>query len=327
MLTSEFFPVNIALFAVGLYLLIKGCNWFIEAAAFVARRYQVSEMVIGLTLVSIGTSIPELATNVYAAFAGESGIALGNVVGSNITNISLVLGTGIVLTGGIKVSSEILKRDAFFMLSSFVLLLLSALWGPARDIIGRFDGLIFLVVCTIYIWLLFKRNTDPVKQSGNREEQPQDQEFKSMVSAWFFLIIGLTVITLGAKLMVDNVVWIAMKFKIPGNLIAATIIAFGTSVPELAVTVTGVLKKKNAIALGNVIGSCFFNIVLVIGITCLIRPIPVNLDMYVMMVIMISTGVLLSIFMWTSRKLKQIEGAVLLLLYLAFLGYNIYEMT
>jgi len=310
-----------------LLVLIKGCDWFVEAAACIAKHFQISEIIIGLTLVSIGTSLPELATDIYASATQQGDIALGDIVGSNITNICLILGLGIVLTGSIKISKILLTRDVFIMLLVFLLFPGLCYFGGDNMSLSRFDGLILLIIFISYLFYLF-RNRDSLKEELPEEDtQTAEPHFSSLSKASLFLFIGIILVFLGAKLMVDNVAWTADKFDMPKALVAATVVAFGTSLPELAVTVTGVFKKKNAIALGNVIGSCIFNLVMVMGIATLINPIPVNRDiLYVILPIMVGAGLMMTLFMRTGWRLIRLEGVFLLLLYIAFIAYNVLKI-
>ncbi len=317
---TSYLTLNIIIFIAGLAVLIKGCDWFIEGASFVARKFEVPEMIIGLTLVSVGTSLPELATDTYASFHNEGSIALGDIIGSNITNILLVLGVGIILLKEISIPKALLRRDGFIMTAGFIACTIMCVIGHT---LGRIDGIILLVAVVVYLIYLWKHR-DSLEAELEEEEK---EKFKSIPPALIFTVIGLVMVFLGAKMLVDNVVWTANKLQLNQAIIAATIVAFGTSVPELAVTIGSVIKKKQGMALGNIVGSCIFNVCLILGICATISPIPVDRDMLVFnMPIMIATGILLLIFMRTKWKLVRWEGAVLLTLYCVFIGYNVYKI-
>jgi cation:H+ antiporter len=326
-MTSDFFLLNTFFIILGFYFLIKGSDWFVDSSSFIARHYKISEIIIGLTIVSIGTSLPELAANIYASVVGESSISLGNVVGSNIANICLVLGIGGLITGKIYVNKSVLNRDGLLMIFTFVLLLILAITNStetsANEIgfLGRIDGILFIIVFFVYLFILIR------SVASGKEEIDEDEHhkvFKSMFTASSYLLIGLILIFLGAKILVDNVVWCAVKFNIPQSVIAATVVAFGTSVPELMVTVTGAMKGKHDIAVGNIIGSCIFNITLVLGISLVIRPINVDGSMiWIIMPIMIISGILTLLMVWRSRCLNRIKSFVLLALYLVFILYSL----
>ncbi len=323
-LSTAYFIINLFIFTVGFYILIKGSDWFVESASLIARKNNVSEVVIGLTIVSIGTSLPELATNIYASIVGEGSIALGNVVGSNIANICLVLAIGGLLSGGIPVKKNVIKRDAFIMITSFILIFILAFWGFPSSLgcigyFSRFDGVILLIVFILYILFLIKNSNDK-KSSKSIHSNISNQ---SILKTYIFLVLGLLMIFFGAKMLVDNVVWFAVRFNVPQSIIAATIIAFGTSVPELAVTITGAMKGKHDIALGNIIGSCFFNITGILGLSIVMNPINVSIDMlYFTMPIMILSGILLILLPWKTEKIDRKKSLILLSLYIVFILYS-----
>ncbi len=315
---TEYFILNIIMFIIGLIILIKSSSWFVDAAVYIANHFKVPEIIIGLTLVSIGTSLPELATNLYAGYTGDVGIALGNVTGSNIANIGLVLGIGVIFAKKMKITKEIFMKDGLIMLSSFFLFATLCYIGNA---ISRIDGMILLLCTVCYICFLFTNKRDNLDE--NREED-EPVKFKSMIFAIIFLVIGLILIFLSAKLMVDTVVKIANDFNMDKALIAATIVAFGTSVPELAVTITSSRKNSHGLALGNIIGSCIFNLLLVMGATSMITEIKVDANMLnIIIPFMLSTGVILLIFMRTGWAIVKAEGIALILIYFSFIIYNV----
>ena len=311
--------LNIVLFLIGLLFLIKGSDFFVEAASQIARNYKIPDIVIGLTLVSIGTSLPEFATDVYASVRGQSGIVVGDLVGSNITNISLVLGVAIVLLGGMPSPKLVVKRDALFMLGIF--LVFAGLCFLGKGVLGRTGGILLLLLMAGYMFYLFKHR-DALAELEEGEAH-NEVVFSSIAKAWIFLFLGIAMIFLGAKAMVDNVIAVAEYLHISQGIIAATVVAFGTSVPELAVTVTSVRKKKNGIALGNIIGSCTFNLLLIMGLCAVINPVEVEPELLnVVIPVMVLCGVMLVIFMRTGWRLVKTEGIAFLLLYGGYLVYN-----
>lgn len=320
---TESLILNALLFVLGLAILVKGSDWFIESAAFIARTYGIPDVIIGLTLVSIGTSLPELATNVYAALKGNSGVALGNVVGSNIANTLLILGVAATCMKTIPVTRILFHRDAVAMMGVFVIFACFCyFFGGA---VTRLEAGILFAIFVLYLFRLMTEKRD-VEQSIAAELHPEHRLIKSRLSAVIMLLIGGALVVLGAKLMVDNVVWAAVKLNVPEELVSATVIAFGTSVPELAVTVAGVIKKKNDIALGNIIGSNIFNLALIMGVTGLIVPVPVSADVQIFLLpCMLVTGAILMLFLRTKWTLVRWEGIAFLLGYLAFIGSNIYQ--
>jgi len=316
---SSYFIFNVILFLIGLLFLIKGSDFFVEAASQIARSYKVSEIVIGLTLVSIGTSLPEFATDIYASIKGQSGIVVGDLVGSNITNISLVLGVAVLLMGTMSSPKLVVKRDALFMLGTFFMFAGICFIGEGN--FGRIGGVVMLILMVGYLFYLFKHR-DALAELEEGEEH-NEAVFSSMSKAWLFLFLGVAMIFLGAKAMVDNVIFVAERFNMSQGLIAATIVAFGTSVPELAVTITSIRKKKKGIALGNIIGSCIFNLLLIMGLCALINPLEIESTLlYVVTPIMLLCGVMLVVFMRTGWRLVKAEGIAFLAVYIGYLIYN-----
>ncbi len=311
--------VNIILFLIGLYFLIKGSDFFVEAASQIARSYKIPEIVIGLTLVSIGTSLPEFATDIYASIEGQAGIVVGDLVGSNITNISLVLGVAVLMLGTMPSPKAVVKRDALFMLGAFSIFAGICFIGEGN--FGRIGGVVMIILMAGYLFYLFK-NRDALAELGEGEEH-NEAVYSSISKAWLFLFLGVVLIFLGAKAMVDNVIFVAERFHMSKGLIAATIVAFGTSVPELAVTISSIRKGKKGIALGNIIGSCIFNLLLIMGLCALINPLEIEASLLnVVIPTMLLCGVMLVVFMRSGWRLVKAEGIALLLVYIGFLIYN-----
>jgi cation:H+ antiporter len=318
--------INVLLIAVGLYLLIKGSGWFVDSAVFIARKFEVSEMIIGLTLVSIGTSLPELAANVYASATGQAGVSLGNVVGSNITNITLIMGIGAVYAKVIPIPKSLLGRDGLTLISVYFIFIYLCRFDGIRpdNFLSVYKGIVLLIIFIFYLYLLIK---DREILSDELKEEHHDEFIKSVSSALLFFIIGFVMITFGAKLAVDNVVCIANRLNISKEIISGTIIAFGTSVPELAVTVVSINRGKHNLALGNIIGSCIFNIILVMGVAVVIQPLYVSDEMNnVFLPLMLFSGGLLIVFMRIGMKLVRWQGVVLTSIYFFYLVYNIRQV-
>ena len=320
--------LNIAIFLVGSYILIKGSDIFVDSAAAIARSWHVSELVIGLTLVSIGTSIPELATSIIAQLSHDSDFVSGNVAGSNVTNISLILGAALAVGGTMPFQRSLMKRDALFMNALFIVTIVMFYITPqvagkngpvyGLDWIG---GIILLIGAGIYSYALFK-TTPPEEEEGAATEKI------SQLKEFALLIVSLLMVASGSKAMVDTVQWGAEALGISTVIIYATIVAFGTSVPELAVTIAGVLKKKADMAIGNIVGSCIFNILLIFGAAAVINPLGINsgLPGWVTLIAMVPVGLLLLGFMligYKKQKLSRWSGFVFLALYAGFLTYNV----
>jgi cation:H+ antiporter len=325
--TTNLLLLNIIIFVFGVAVLVKGSDWFVDAAAALARSFGVPELVIGLTLVSIGTSLPELASSLCASFYGESNFIIGNIVGSNTANIALILGAGLTLGGSIGFARQVIWRDMFFLLLLGTGLMAWYYFGvdapgDAGYGFGRIGGIILLVLCAVYS-LLLCRSGEASSEAPESEDNPVAM---SRVRACGLIVLALVMITAGAKCMVDTVVWSAVKLGISELMISLTIVAVGTSLPELAVTVSGILKKREDIALGNIIGSGIYNIVLIIGACSVVSPLTGNgKDSIDSMIIMNGTAFLLWIFLLTARKLKlyRWQGIIFLALYAAFIVWSI----
>lgn len=312
------FYLSIILLMVGFAVLIKGSNFFVGSAAFIARHYGISELIIGLTLVSMGTSLPELAASVYASLNGQGGIAVGNVVGSNIANIALVLGVCLLLKQ-IAIKKRMLKRDGLVMLGVSLLFIIIIYDG-----IERWEGLVLMVIFAAYILYLYTQNkaerldcetTDVCEQVEHKEGKLGTEVGK--------LVIGCIGVILGAKLLVDSAVDIAGHFGISQAVIGSTLVAFGTSVPELAVSLTAIMRKHQDISIGNIIGSNIFNILWVIGAAAMLNPLAVdNILINTNIPIMLIVAALLLIFMAIGNKLKRWQGVVFVAIYVIFLVLN-----
>ena len=320
--------VNILIFAAGTAVLVKGSDLFIDSAAGMARLWGVSELVIGLTLVSIGTSLPELASSAYAAIKQQSEFIIGNIIGSNVTNISLILAIGIIGIGKMSFDRKMLTRDCVFMLLVYLLCaLLFALpmngleKGTTLHGMDFRGGIVLLLCCAGYIFALFRQG----KREQQNQDAPEEKKTGSVIRELFYLFLGIVMITAGSKGMVDPTVWTAQKLGISMLVISSTIVAFGTSVPELAVTIAGIVKQRHDIALGNIVGSNIFNILLIFGVTACISPLPLNLRGAGLfnLAAMGITGAALFFFMLSGRTvLKRIHGIILLLMYAAFMLFN-----
>lgn len=324
-LFTDSLSINILLFLLGLYILSKSSDKFVDASVFIAEFFHISEIVIGLTLVSIGTSLPELATNIYSSLSGSSGIAIGNAVGSNITNILLALGL-IVLLKDFPISKTIFHRDGLMMAAVFTVF--TGFIYMIGDTLPRWSGFLLVAWCAGYIYFLVK-HADSTPPLHEEEEKEKGSFFTidSMPKALLWLLATVFLISFGAKMMVDNIVWTAEKFSIPKSIISATIIAIGTSLPEVAVSFAGLKKSKPDIVIGNIIGSCIFNILLVMGLTIAIKPMPIDTETSTFLIpFMLLSGALTVVFMRMKWMLKRWHGVVFTLLYLTFLTINVLKI-
>ena len=310
------------LFVVGLYLLVKSANLIVDGSASMAKKFGLSMMVIGLTVVAFGTSLPELIVNLFAAFKGVPGVAFGNVIGSNIANILLVLGITAIV-GDIKIKNSIVwKQIPFALLASFVLFFLTTktFFGNGNDFLLRSDALILLSLFAVFIYYVFQMT----KKNG-KEIASITHFDKSKLKIFLKISAGLVGIYFGARWVVDGAVVIAGQLGLSEYLIAATVIALGTSLPELVVCIVAVSKKNIDLAVGNVIGSNVFNILWVLGIVPLIKPLRIPAFVEFDIAIMFFATLLLFIFMFIGKRhgLRRRDGIFFALLYVLYIGYAV----
>jgi cation:H+ antiporter len=304
------------LFVVGFVLLIKGADMLIDGSVSIAQRYSVSSLVIGLTVVAFGTSAPELAVNVMASFTGNNGLIIGNVVGSNIANVLLILGiSAMIKTLGVK-SNTVWREIPFSLISALVLGYMVndiLFFSGQADSVSRVDGLILMTGFAIFIFYTFK-----LSKKETEEEIVEIQH--SVGKSVFLFVLGLIGLVLGGRWIVNGAVEIAQVFGLSESFIGFTIVAIGTSLPELATGVMAVRKGNTDIAIGNVIGSNIFNVFWVLGLSATINPISFNVqDNYSVMVNVIVTVVLFALlFIGKRQQLQRWQGVLL------FIGYVFY---
>ncbi|MGG0668646.1 calcium/sodium antiporter [Sporosarcina koreensis] len=310
------------LLLVGFVLLIKGADYFVEGASGIARLLRVPPILIGLTIVAFGTSSPEATVSIIAALEGSAGVAVGNVVGSNIFNITLVVGAAAFLYP-LRVQSDSIKREIpFTLLASVVLLILMsdvALQGFGGNMITRADGLIFLLFFSIFMYYVIDNGLKSRKE-GVDNSAPMNIRWGKNI---FITLIGLAAIIVGGQFVVDNGTKIAYSLGMSETLVGLTIIAIGTSLPELVTSITAALKKQSEIAIGNIIGSNIFNILFVLGASSVISPLSVSGEVMTDVVFMIILTIVLLVFARTGYKIGKIEGIVLTIAYIVYLVYII----
>ena len=305
--------MNYILLAAGFVLLMKGADYFVDGSASVAAKLRVPPMVIGLTVVAMGTSAPECAVSVAASFKGDNAVAISNVIGSNIFNLMMVCGVCAVLSP-LEVKEKILKRE--FPLSVLsVLLLLGA--GFLGLIIGRLDGLILLALFGAFLAWVVK------EAMGSRQNHAKSEEIKPLkgVRCLIYILGGIGAIVIGGDLVVDSASAIAENFGLSQTLIGLTIVAMGTSLPELVTSVVAARKGETDMALGNVIGSNIFNILLVLGLAGAISPMEVLKENLIDGIILLAMSVVVWIFAWCRKQISRIEGSVMIMIYAAYMGY------
>ncbi len=302
----------------GFAALILGANWLVNGAAILAKRYRVSDLVIGLTIVAFGTSAPELIVNVVAQTNGHDEIVLGNILGSNSFNLFVILGVaGLIYP--IKAGSSTVWREipiSFLALVTLYFLANNFFMG-SQGVLSRLDGLVFLGLFGAFLYYIFR--------SMKKEEIPADITDQKLSGYYLvaMIVFGLAGLILGGKLVVDNSILVASELGVSEKVIGLTIVAAGTSLPELVTSVVAALKQKSDIAIGNVIGSNIFNIFLILGICSLVAPIdyPTNFNTEIYL-LAIGTGLLiLSMRTGVQMQLDKWEAAILLMV---FVGYTYY---
>jgi cation:H+ antiporter len=313
--------LQIFLLALGFFLLIKGSDLLVEGASALARKFNVSDLSIGLTIVAFGTSAPELVVNTFAAFQGHHDIVLGNIIGSNIFNIYVILGIAGIITPLVIQSSTVSKEIPF---SLFAIVLMYILANDflisSVSVITRIDGIILLIFFGLFLYYVYKQ------MKANVIRQDTAHINFSIIKIIVLIITGLAGLIIGGRLIVVNAINIAQAIGVSEKIIALTIVAAGTSLPELATSIVAALKKNNDIAVGNIIGSNIFNIMLILGASSVIRPVSYdkvfNKDLYFLL---IGTIVLfIAMFTGHRKKLDRWEAVVFLLL---FTGYLVYMLN
>lgn len=300
----------VVLLAAGFVMLIKGADWFVDGSAGIAARFGIPQLVIGLTIVAMGTSAPEAAVSITAAMSGNAGITIGNVIGSNILNVLLILGITAVIIA-VPVQHSTVKWEMPFM---HVITIVLAVLGMSDGKITRIEGMILWALFIIYLLYLFRM----AKNNGNNdEEEKQLPLWKQLL----MLAIGIVGIVLGSDLTVDNATIIAETLGMDDRLIGLTIVAFGTSLPELVTSVTAAKKGKADIAIGNIVGSNVFNILFVVGTTALITPVVFKTGFLIDSAVALAAGLILWFGVMKDHKLKRPVGIVMLAAYAAYFVY------
>lgn len=299
------------LLVLGFVMLIKGADWFVDGAAGIAARFGIPQLVIGLTIVAMGTSAPEAAVSITAALSGNAGITIGNVVGSNILNVLVILGLTAVITT-VAVQKSTVKLEMPFM---HVITIVLAVLGCTGGEIVLWEGIVLWALFLVYLGYLFKMAK--AGNGGEEEEEEQLPLWKQLV----MLVVGVACIVLGSDLTVNNATIIAESFGMDDRLIGLTIVAFGTSLPELVTSVTAAKKGKADIAIGNIVGSNVFNILFVVGTTALITPVAFKAGFMIDCVVALAAGLILWFGVMKDQKLKRPVGIVMLAGYAAYFVY------
>jgi cation:H+ antiporter len=334
---------SIFLIIVGLVLLVKGAGWLVDGSVAIARSIGISDLIIGLTIVSLGTSAPELLVNLVAILQGNTELALGNVVGSNIANILLILGCAACVTPLGVAPSTVFKEIPFSLLAAVVLAVLMSdrvLNGAPVDLLTRGDGLVlmsFLPVFFYYLVGISKQQSSSVSPEDQPSPEVQPEKKGTALKSSALIVLGLVLLCAGGEAVVRGAVSLATSLGVSEKLVALTIVAIGTSLPELVTSVVAALRGNADIAIGNVVGSNIFNTFWILGISAFLSPLPVSPDLFADIGVMIlATGLLIFLiqkgapwqrmFFWrqvTGHVIVRWEGALLLSLYVGYLSFLI----
>lgn len=299
------------LLIVGFVLLVKGADFFVDGSSSIAGILKVPSVIIGLTIVAMGTSAPEAAVSITAGLGGNSDISLGNVIGSNMFNQLGVIGI-CAACFVVTTHKDILKRDMLVNIGISVVLLVLILDGR----ISRAEGVLLLLGMAVYLFFI-------VRDALKNRTQGEEIQVMSVPKSLLFIIIGLAAIILGGNLVVNNASLIAQSLGMSNTLVGLTIVAIGTSLPELVTSIVATRKGDTGIALGNAIGSNIFNILFILGLASVLTPIHANTELIIDTIILIAVCIIIMIFAKTKLKTSRAEGIICILLYLAYTAYII----
>lgn len=306
--------VQFMLIVLGFVMLVVGADWFVEGAAGIARKFGIPQLVIGLTIVAMGTSAPEAAVSITAALKGDAGICVGNVVGSNILNILIILGLTAVITP-LAIQASTLHYEIPF---TFLVTVLMTFLGLSGDVIGRGEGIVLWLFMLLYLgyllWMSRHGVSEPEERSGEKS------------IPWLLLsgVVGIVLVIWGSDVTVDAATALARIFGMSERFIGLTIVALGTSLPELVTSVTAARKHNADIAIGNIVGSNIFNILFVLGTTALITPVAYEAGFFIDSMFAAAAVLLLFAGVLPKRKLTRPVGVVMLVFYVAYFAYLIH---
>lgn len=316
--------VVVLLLVAGFVLLIKGADFFVEGSSSIAKRFNVPSVVIGLTVVAMGTSLPETAVSVTASLANNNALAVSNAIGSNIFNLIVVIGVCSIMSP-VLVGDETIKRDIPF--SAMCALLLAGLGflglGDASTmVLGHLDGIIFLIIFVAYITYLVQKTLKQVKAGKEVEVEGADEvKLLPIPKSLIFIVLGGCAIAFGGDLTVDSASRIATELGMSQTLVGLTVVSIGTSLPELVTSIVAARKNEVGMALGNAIGSNIFNILMVLGIASAISPIALFTENIIDIIILLVVTLVVWLFAKTGKKLDRKEGIIMLCMYAAYTAY------
>ena len=318
--------LSILLLIVGFVALILGANWLVDGATSVGIRAKLSPLIIGLTIVAFGTSLPELIINVFSCIKGSSGLAIGNIVGSNIMNILFILGVASVIYP-IDVDRISIRRDipAGFVATAALFIFANFTWGSLT--INWIEGLLLLALAACYLVLTMKKNDSTGKKDGSSTNT--EVEIIQLPMPWgktiLYLVFGIVGLYIGGELVSNNAQTIAKAWGMSDAMIGLTVVAMATSLPELITSIVAATKKNSGIAIGNVLGSNILNIFVVLGISGLITPLQFDVQMNNTLYFLFGANALMLLFVFTGKgkKLSRFEGFLMLLAFIGFMTYTV----
>ena len=318
--------MSIVFLIIGLGMVVYGANFMVDGSSALAKKYNIPNIVIGLTIVAFGTSSPELAISSYSAYTGNAEIAIGNVVGSNIANIFLILGVTAMIYPLTVLRNTVMKEIPLSLLAAIIIyVMVNDVWlaNESQNIVSMADGFILLSFFAIFMYYL----VELARSSG--EEEALEIKNLSKLQCVLYILGGFALLILGGKWFVDSAVSLATDMGMSQAVIGLTIVAIGTSLPELATSVVAALKKNSDIAVGNIVGSNIFNIFFVLGVSSIVAPLPkgniTNIDLIVC--ILASLILLASSYLMGKYKVTRVEGGIFVILYLAYIGYQVSQAT
>lgn len=307
---------KLVILVVGFVFLIKGADYFVEGSSSVAARFHIPSLIIGLTIVAMGTSLPECAVSITASLVGNNALAVANVVGSNIFNLMVVCGASALFIP-LTVSKDTLKKEFPF---SILCALLLGILGYIGMVLNRMDGIIFLILFVGYLLYMVISAT---KAMNTYEDNGEEIKLIPMWQSLVYIVGGMIAIKYGGDFVVDGASSIALAFGMSQNLVGLTIVALGTSLPELVTSMVAAKKGEVDMALGNVIGSNIFNILFVLGIASTISPVAFIFENLIDIIILIVLSIVVLYFGYTKQKIEKKEGLIMLGLYAVYLVYII----
>ena len=316
--------------AISLFVLVKGADYLIDGASDFARFMRISPIIVGLTIVAFGTSLPEFIVSLFSALSGQPDISIGNIIGSNIANITLILGVCVIIAKKIKVKSKTLIYEfPFLIFSSFLLLILANdffIFGENTFSLGRFDGVIFTIVFLAFMYYIFKT----IKEDKKTIKKEFTEEYKHENSLWkniSYMVGGIIALVAGGKLFTTYAGQLSELAGLSQSFIGLTIAALGTSLPELAASGVAAWKGHGNIAIGNVVGSNIFNVLFVLGMTSLIKPIEISASVLsIDAVIMIFISMIFLVFATRNKALNRKEGIALLSMYVLYIAFTVWRI-